>query len=348
MTLEAIIERYAPARIAKLGSNENPLGPTPLVTSTLGLGADFLRLYPDPHGDQLRRALAARLGVDPDTIILGNGSEDLIAIIARAVIRSGDRVATLYPSFSLHEDYAIALGATIQRVGLRDDLSIDVDALVEAARGGPRILVFSNPMNPAGCWLSGADLSRVVDALPKDCLLVVDEAYFEYAEGDDYADAIALLRSDDRPWIILRTFSKAWGLAGLRVGYGVVGSAALRGMFDLVRTPFNVNSVAQAAALIALSDPDHLREVVSLARSERARMFDWLSARGLRVVPSKGNFLFFDCGGNASDFVEELLPQGVIVKPWKQPGYDQFIRVSIGSPAENAHFMAAMSSCHPK
>jgi len=345
MTLSAIAERYAPDRIAKLGSNENPLGPSAAVARALAFGGDLLRFYPDPRGMTLCRALALHHAISPEQIILGNGSEDLIAVIARTVIRSGDRVATLYPSFALHEDYALALGATIIRVALRADLSLDVDRLVEVARSGPRLLIFSNPMNPAGCWLSPSDMRRVIDATPEGCLLVVDEAYFEYAEGPDYADSIALLGAADRPWIVLRTFSKAWGLAGLRIGYGVVGSAALREILDLMRTPFNVNSVAQAAALAALSDLGHLRNVVSLARSERERLFAHLHGWGLRVLPSKGNFLFFDCGQTATQFVEGLLAQGVIVKPWKQEGYTQFIRVTIGSVAENDHFLAALQSC---
>ena len=343
MTLAELTARYQPARIAKLGSNENPLGPSPHVLADLALDSATLRLYPDPACSALRDRLAARLDVAGDRVIIGNGSEDLLSVICRAVLRPGDRVVTLYPSFPLHEDYATLQGATVERIGLRPDLTIDVAALADAAARGPRLVIFANPMNPTGNWLNPAELATIATATPRDTMLVIDEAYFEYAQGPDYADALDLLQDHDRPFVVLRTFSKAWGLAGLRVGYGVTHNAQFRDRLDRVRTPFNVNAIAQAAALLALDDPGHVDSVVALSRSERDRVGAFLTARGLTVVPSKGNFLFFDCGRDSGEFVEGLLRQGVIVKPWKQPDYTSFIRVSIGSAAENDHFMAALS-----
>lgn len=342
MTLAELTARYRPARIAKLGSNENPLGPSPHVLANLRLDTAGLRLYPDPAGSALRDRLAAELGVAGDRLVLGNGSEDLLAVICRTVLRPGDRVLTLYPSFPLHEDYATLQGAAVLRVPLRADLTIDVAALAAAAAHGPRLVIFANPMNPVGSWLNPAELAEIAAATPVDTLLVIDEAYFEYAQGPGYADALEILRGRDRPFIVLRTFSKAWGLAGLRVGYGVTHDAAFRDRLDRVRTPFNVNAIAQAAALLALDDPGHVADVVARTGTERERVRRFLETRGLVTAPSRGNFLYFDSGRDSAGFVEGLLRQGVIVKPWKQPGYTRFIRVSIGSADENDHFMAAL------
>lgn len=343
LTVAEVQLRYSPASISKLGSNENPLGPSPAVGEALRGYLDSVHIYPDPLGRTLRLELARRHGVATERVILGNGSEDLLSVICRTVLRPNDRMVTLYPSFPLHEDYTTAMGATVERIGLRDDLTIDGDGLVAAVKTAPRLVMFANPMNPVGSWLSPQDLARVIEALPSATTLVVDEAYAEYAAGPDYASALELLGKNDRNWLVLRTFSKAWGLAGLRIGYGIVSGLELTAFLDRVRTPFNTNGPAQAGALAALSDPDHVDEVVALALGERDRVCAALVQQGYRVAPSKGNFLFFDTGVEAATISEHLLRQGVIVKPWKQPGYASFIRVSIGLPSENDHFLAALA-----
>lgn len=343
LTVKDVRSRYGASTISKLGSNENPIGPSPKVQPAVADALAAMHIYPDPSGAELRAAIAAKLEVTTDRIVLGNGSEDLLSVICRTVLRPGDSVVTLYPSFPLHEDYALLMGASVKRIDLRDDLSIDVQGLVDAVALGPRMVMFANPMNPAGAWLSGGELKRVIDVLQPGTLLVVDEAYVEYAQGDDYADAVDLLRDVDLPWISLRTFSKAWGLAGLRIGYGILGNPTLGTFFDRVRTPFNTNLAAQAAARAALEDTGHVARVVQLAVSERERVADALHSLGFRTVPSKGNFLFFDCREDAVAFCERLLRQGVIVKPWKQIGYDTFVRVSIGAPEDNDRFLDTLS-----
>jgi histidinol-phosphate aminotransferase len=343
LTIDEVRSRYGADRISKLGSNENPLGPSPGVQAAIGRALGAVNIYPDPSGSDLRSAIARHLDVGADRIVLGNGSEDLLGVICRMVVRPGDTVVTLYPSFPLHEDYAVMMGGSVQRINLRDDLSIDVAGLVDAVAAGPRMVMFANPMNPAGAWLTKDEMQRVVAALRPGTLLVVDEAYVEYAAGGDYADAAELLRGIDGAWISLRTFSKAWGLAGLRIGYALLGSAALGTFLDRVRTPFNTNLLAQAAARAALDDPEHVARVVELAVAERDRVAAALDALGFRFVPSKGNFLFFDCGEPATAFCERLLRKGVIVKPWKQAGYETFVRVSIGAAEDNDRFLDAVS-----
>jgi histidinol-phosphate aminotransferase len=342
LTLGEVRQRFSPERIAKLGSNESPLGPSASVRDVLNGFFDNVKLYPDPQGRELGDALAVAAGISADRIILGNGSEDLLSVICRTVLRPGDSMVTLYPSFPLHEDYATIMGARVERVNVLADLTIDVDTLVAALEAKPRMAMFANPMNPVGSWLDPAEMARVIEACSSETVLVIDEAYAEYAAGDDYPSAAVLLEGSGKSWITLRTFSKAFGLAGLRIGYGIASDPELRAFLDRVRTPFNTNGPAQSAALAALQDHSHLAEVISLAITERKRVRAALEQRGYFVAPSKGNFLFFDSRQNAGMVSERLLHHGVIVKPWKQAGYETYVRVSIGSAEENDQFLDAL------
>ncbi|WP_425965174.1 histidinol-phosphate transaminase [Rhizobium nepotum] len=341
LTLEDVRTKYEVDTIAKLGSNENPLGPSPTLRRLFPDIGELARLYPDPQGRTLCGRLAAKFSVDDGQVILGNGSEDLIAVICRSVVRQGDTVTTLYPSFPLHEDYTTLMGGVVERVTVKSDLTIDVDAMLAAIARKPRMLIFSNPMNPVGSWMTPAELHKIIAALDEATLVVVDEAYAEYAAGEDYPSAVDLLRETGVNWVVLRTFSKAFGLAGLRIGYGIVSSGDLCDLLNRARTPFNTNAIAQASAVAALQDDAHLKKTIELALSERGRVAGELEASGYRMAPSKGNFLFVDVRVNAVQIAEELLKRGVIVKPWKQPGFDTFIRVSIGSRGENDHFLCA-------
>ena len=342
LTIEEVEARYHPARIAKLGSNENPLGASPDVAKALASLAQSVALYPDPSARAVRAALAAMLGVDAETIILGNGSEELIAAACRAVLDPGDRMVTLYPSFPLHEDYATTMGARVERVGIAADFSVPVEPFIEAARGA-KMVMFSNPMNPVGTWLEGEGFRQLVASLSPQTLLVVDEAYFEYASGDgDFPSAIETLAGSGLNWLVLRTLSKAYGLAGLRIGYGVCSSVALKSFLDRVRTPFNSNAAAQMAALAALADVDHLARGVAHVSAERLRTRTHLERSGFRVAPSKGNFLFIDVRQPAGPVAEALLARGVITKPWRQAGFDHFLRASIGSAEDNDFFVRSL------
>ena len=348
LTLGEVRQKYHVNTIAKLGSNENPLGPTVKIFDIANELADLSRLYPDPQGRQLCARLAVMHGVKPEQIILGNGSEDLIAIICRSVVRPGDNVVTLYPSFPLHEDYTVLMGGNVTRVRVRDDLEVDLPALLSATSAAPRMVMFSNPMNPVGTWLTPVDMQSLLAKHTADTVLVVDEAYAEYADGPDYPDAVRALRAHSNAnWVVLRTFSKAYGLAGLRIGYGIVGDATLCDFFHRARTPFNTNAIAQAAAMMALDDTDHLRKSVKLALNERSRVEARLRELGFWVARSKGNFLFFDVKQDAAAASERLLKEGVIVKPWKQDGFQAFMRVSIGHVRENEQFLAAIEKLAP-
>ncbi|MDX0424030.1 histidinol-phosphate transaminase [Sinorhizobium medicae] len=341
LTLEEVRANHHVEKVAKLGSNENPLGPSPALRRQFPDIGELARLYPDPQGRALCTRLAASFDVGSDQVILGNGSEDLIAVICRSVVRPGDTVATLYPSFPLHEDYTALMGGKVDRVTVAPDLTVDTKTLLAAISRKPRMLMFSNPMNPVGSWLTPDQLAQLIAGLDPETLIVVDEAYAEYAAGDDYPSAAEMLKATGLNWVVLRTFSKAYGLAGLRIGYGIVSDGSLCGFFNRARTPFNTNAIAQAAALTALDDVGHLNRSVELAIVERERMKKELTTMGYRIAPSRCNFLFIDARTDASVLAGALLRQGVIVKPWKQPGFETYIRVSIGSPVENDHFIEA-------
>ncbi|MBY0466214.1 MAG: aminotransferase class I/II-fold pyridoxal phosphate-dependent enzyme, partial [Burkholderiales bacterium] len=292
----------------------------------------------------------ARTGAQAADIVVGNGSENLLEMLCVTCLSAGDRVVTLLPSFGLHEIYPRMMGADVHMVPVDAAMAFDVDAWCAALTTGvaPKMAIFSNPSNPVGCMLDTAAFRRIVQATPPQTLLVVDEAYVEYARHTPgFPDALAELRAQTRPWIVLRTFSKAWGLAGLRVGYGVASDPRLVQMLDRVRTPFNVNVAAQTAALAAWGDSAHMENCVSQTIAQREWMAAQLTSRGYAVAPSATNFLFVHMRQSNAVVAEALLQRGVIVKPWKEPGYEAFIRVSIGSEADNQLFLQALDEATP-
>jgi histidinol-phosphate aminotransferase len=339
---EFVRARYGVSHVAKLGSNENPRGASAAVLAHLAESttAGTLALYPDPSCSALRALIAERLAVDPEQLLFGNGSEDLLAIAAHTFLAPGDEVITVIPSFGLHIIYPQSVGAKVVTVPMRSDFEFDIDALVAAISPRTRMLIISNPANPVGCAMDVNDMRRLLNAVSPGTLVLWDEAYFEYAcDEDGYPDSLAVLRESGLPWLLLRTFSKAYGLAGLRVGYGVASAPELAGLMNRVRTPFNINQIAQQAAAVAFGDQAHVAASVKDARSGR----EWIRAAliGLRVNParSRANFLFFDCGEDAAKLTGRMLEDGVIVKPWREPGYENCMRVSVGNAADNALFI---------
>lgn len=347
LSSDAVRQRFGLDTIARLGSNENPFGPSPAVGAALRDMADAIGQYPDANSTALRAAIAARTGVEPADIVVGNGSENLLELLCLAFLSPGDRVVTLLPSFGLHEIFPRMMGAQVDMVPVTDSMEFDIDAWCAALGGGarpPRMAILSNPSNPVGCMLDADAFDRVVRAAPPETLLVIDEAYYEYARlTPGFPDALTRLRAQERPWIVLRTFSKAWGLAGLRVGYGLASHAELVRMLDRVRTPFNVNLAAQRAALAAWGDADHMEKAVQETVAQREILRMQLRDLGVAVAPSAANFLFVDLRRANGPVAEALLARGIIVKPWKEAGYEHFIRVSVGAAADNRLFVAALA-----
>ncbi|SCK07784.1 histidinol-phosphate aminotransferase [Variovorax sp. HW608] len=346
LSSEAVRSRYGVLDIARLASNENPFGASPLVGRALADLALRVGTYPDANCTALRSAIAERTGARAEQIVIGNGSESILQMLCQAFLSPGDRVLTQRPAFGLHEIYPRMMGAQVELLALTPTLAFDLDAWCEALARGTKMAMIANPSNPVGCMFDAKAFARLLEATPAGTLLVVDEAYYEYARlASGFPDALAMLREQSRPWIVLRTFSKAWGLAGLRVGYGIASDAALIQWLDRVRTPFNVNEAAQAAAQAAWADTSFMAQAVAETVKEREAMERALRAMavpGMRIAPSAANFLFIDLARPNGPVNEALLARGIIVKPWKEPGFENFIRVSIGSANDNARFVAAL------
>src|SRR5580658_8967944 len=340
---EYVRARYHVSEVAKLGSNENPWGASPRVHVALAQALQDVALYPDPGSDQLRSRLAEKLEVAPDRLAFGNGSEDLISVCAHSFLAPGEEMITILPSFGLHAIYAQAAGAGVRFVPSLPDYRIDVPGIMAALTPRTRAVMFSAPSNPLGTTITADELERLLRALAEDTLLVFDEAYFEYAAAEEsYPGFLRILERSNRTWILLRTFSKAYGLAGLRVGYAIASDASLIDVIDRARTPFNVNRFAQVAAAAALEDTDHVHNCIARTIAERERVRAALTTMGYQSSPSVANFLFFDAREDASALAEKMLAHGVIVKPWREPGYKQHVRVSIGLPHSNDLFLTAL------
>lgn len=328
---------------AKLDSNESPLGPSPAAVEAIRQAAAGIGRYPDARDQALRESIAAANGTDPDVVILGNGSEDLINAIFRAVLRSGDEVVTICPSFGLHEFGAQAVGAVVHKIAFQPDWSFPVDGMLRATGANTRVLIFSSPSNPAGPAITRDEFARLIAGVPGHVLVVFDEAYREYLASGAVFDAQSMMRDAGLSWISLRTFSKAYGLAGARVGYGICSDPALTRALRKTRNPFAVNALAGAAALEALRDADHLDRNVGLTIAERERVAQALRGAGYEIAPSEGNFLFFRTPGKAADFAEALRRQGVLIKAWLEEPFLDWARVTIAVADENDAFLTAVT-----
>ena len=329
--------------IARLASNENPDGCSPRVADALASAAFDPSRYADPACTALRGAIANDTGAPPERIVCGNGSEEMIAAIARAALTPGRVALTVVPSFGLHEIEPLAAGARVVKVAMTPDLGFDVPALEAALAEEPAVFFLSSPWNPVGPALDRGELARLIAATPPRTLFVLDEAYFEYADAGG-PDGIDVLRAADIPHVVLRTFSKAYGLAGLRAGYAVCSDEDIARVVAAAKTPFNVNAAAQIAAIAALDDKAWMGASVGRLRAERARVRGRLEDLGFRVAPSQTNFLFFDCRGDSADLAAALLEEGIIVKAWREPGFTAFVRATIGTPADNDRLLAGLAA----
>lgn len=329
--------------VVKLASNEGPHPPMPAAIAAIRDAAEGVRVYPDPGAWALRDAISASTGVPVECILPGAGIDGLIALVCGGVLDPGDELAMAWPSFMSWRQQAILRGATVRTAQLRVDGAYDLDAL--AAQVGPRtkLVVVVSPNNPTGQAVGADELTRFLDALPGHVLPVLDEAYFEYLGAGDHNGAALI--SEGRPMVVTRTFSKAYGLAALRVGYLFAPPAFVRAL-GKVRSVFDVSSLAQAAATASLADaPAHLRERIALVEAGRSAVADGLRALGLDPLPSSANFLTFSTGSpeRAAALNQALLRRGVIVRPLGAFGAPESIRVTIGRPDENARFLTALA-----
>ncbi len=325
-----------PATIVKLASNENPLGPSPKVIEAIKAQLDELTRYPDGNGFVLKSKLAERYAVDIGQVTLGNGSNDILELVARAYLAPGLNAVFSAHAFAVYPIATQAVGAQARAVPARE-WGHDLDAMLDAIDAQTRVVFIANPNNPTGTWFAADALERFLAAVPERVLVVLDEAYIEYAQGDELPDGLKYLAAHPN-LLVSRTFSKAYGLAALRVGYAIC-STVIADVLNRVRQPFNVNSLALAAACAALDDEDYLARSRACNAAGMAQLEAGFSALGLGWIPSRGNFIAVDFGRDAAPINQALLRDGVIVRPVAGYGMPSFLRVSIGTEAENARFL---------
>ncbi len=326
------------SEIVKLASNENPLGASQAAVAAARQALDEVGRYPDGNGFELKAALSEYLGVPANRLTLGNGSNDVLELVVRAFVSPGDEVVYSKHSFAVYALASQAVGATARVApALREDATQpyghDLVSMASLVGEATKVVFVANPNNPTGTWLGSAELLGFLDRLPSNVIAVVDEAYAEYVVVSDYD---SLIDQVDRfpNLVVTRTFSKAFGLAGLRVGYAV-SNPQVAELMNRVRQPFNVNSAALAAAKAALGDTDHIRESRELNTRQMSRLQAELSDLGLGILPSAANFLCVDTHQDAFRVFQALLSGGVIVRPIANYGLDRHLRITIGTPREN-------------
>ncbi len=328
------------ARIVKLASNENPLGPSPRVLEAIRGELDELTRYPDGSGFRLKQQLAERCAVAPNQVTLGNGSNDILDLVARAYLGPGVNAVFSQHAFAVYPIATQAVGAQGKVIPAKD-YGHDLEAMLAAIDEQTRVVFLANPNNPTGTWFGPEALDAFLARVPERVLVVLDEAYIEYAQGDELPDGLDYLAAHPN-LLVSRTFSKAYGLAALRVGYAI-SSASIAEVLNRVRQPFNVNSLALAAACAALTDEAYLARSRALNAAGMAQLQDGCRELGLGWIPSKGNFLAIDFGRDTAPINQALLREGVIVRPVAGYGMPHHLRVSIGLPEENARFLEALT-----
>lgn len=338
--IEEVEREYGIEGSVKLASNENPLGPSPRAMQALRARLDQLHLYPDGDCFYLKRGLAQKLGVAPERLIFGNGSNELIELATRTFLRAGDEAVMADQAFVVYRLVVQAVGGSCRIVPLRD-FTHDLEGIARAITPRTRIVFLANPNNPTGTIYHRMAWEDFLEQIPPEILLIVDEAYFEYVTEPEYPDSLRY-HGDQRAILTLRTFSKLYGLAGLRIGYGI-GPKDIVDVMQRVRQPFNVNAAAQWAALAALDDEEHVQRSLKVNREGMTYLTAEIARLGLEQVPSQANFVLIRVGDGDGVF-ERLLRRGVIVRPMSAYALPEYIRVTIGTDKENCRFISELKT----
>jgi len=336
--VEEVEREYGIEGSVKLASNENPLGPSPKAVQALQQRLDQLHLYPDGDCTYLKQALSAKLGASPDRLIFGNGSNELIELAVRTFMRPGDEAVMAHQAFVIYRLVVQAVGGSCKIIPL-NNFTHDLEAMARAITPGTRIVFLANPNNPTGTIYRRKEWERFLERVTPEVLVIVDEAYFEYVTDQEYPNSL-LYHEGPTAILTLRTFSKLYGLAGLRIGYGI-GPKSVVDMMHRVRQPFNVNAAAQWAARAALEDQDHVAQSLKVNREGMRYLRGELSRLGLEQVPSQANFLLVRVGDGEMVF-ERLLHSGVIVRPMGAYQLPEYIRVTVGMMIENIRFVSQL------
>jgi histidinol-phosphate aminotransferase len=323
----------------KLASNENPMPPSERVQKAIIDALPHLNRYPDGSGYYLREALARRHGVTGDHVLLGNGSNELIELLVRAFVKPGDEAVVPHPSFVVYPMIVQAVGGIRVVVTLKDQ-RIDLEGMARALTPDTKMVFIANPNNPTATIVTADEVEHFMARVPDRAIVVFDEAYYEFAQGPDFPDTLQYMRQG-RKVVVLRTFSKAASLAGLRVGYAMADPDAVA-LLNRIRAPFNVNSLGQVAALAALEDDAHTLECLRIIEAGRHYLYDELASLGVKYTPSRANFILVDVGRNAADIFQRLLKAGVIVRPMTSFGMESALRITVGTPEENRRLVKAL------
>jgi histidinol-phosphate aminotransferase len=337
-TVEDIVERYQLDSVVYLASNENPMGCSPTVADALAQAANESHRYPDGSGLLLKQAIASKFDLAIKQVMLGNGSNEILDSIAKAYLGPGDELLVSDHSFAMYPIFAKCVGATVRSVPMKNWF-VDLDAISEAITANTRVIFIANANNPTGTMLSLYAVEDFVSAVPTDVLVVIDEAYIEFAD-DNFSNALPLLSRFPNVFIC-RTFSKAYGLAGFRVGYGL-GHSEVVGTLEKICQPFNVNLFAQKAAIAALQDDEFLAATVNNNAIERSKLSAFLIENGIDYLPSQTNFVAVCFPQLAESLYQFLLQQGVIIRRLSSYQMSDWLRVSIGNPEENARLIEAI------
>jgi len=337
--IEALEREYGIVDSIKLASNENPLGPSPKAVEAIKRIMGNLHRYPDGSGHNLIKKISEHFGFPPENIVLGNGSDEIIGMLASAFLQPGEEIILPRPSFLMYEITALAVGATPVFVPLKS-LSIDLERITEEITSKTRMVFLCNPNNPTGTIVSKNDFEKFLKKIPPEVIVVVDEAYVEFVRDQNCARSTDYI-DDSRPLITLRTFSKAYGLAGLRVGFGIMPKE-IANLLNRIRHPFNTSSLAQAGACAALDDTIFVEKTVALVHAELDFLHDALDRSGIKYFPTQTNFFLVDVGKDADEIYENMLRQGVIVRSMKSYGYSNYIRINVGLHEENVRFITAL------
>jgi histidinol-phosphate aminotransferase len=336
--IEELARELGISHAVKLASNENPLGPSPRALEAARKVLSDSHRYPDGAAFNLRTKLAAKHAVAPEEILLGAGSNELLDLAVRTFCTPEQHLVFAEPSFVVYRIAAMSSGVPFTAVPLTPGLVHDLPAMAAAVTPKTRLMFVANPNNPTGTYVGRAAIEKLLREVPPEVIVVMDEAYFEYADAPDYPDCLQL-RNLRENLLVLRTFSKIYGLAAFRVGYGV-GPRRLIDYMNRIRAPFNVSTLAQAAATAALDDVDHVETARALNLKERDRVTAALTARGLAVPPSQANFILVDLKRPARAVYDALLRKGVIVRPFGS--LPSSLRVTIGTERENDRFLSAL------
>ncbi len=326
--------------IVKLASNENPRGPGAKVQQAIAEAATELSRYPDGGGFALKARLSEKIGVDASQLTLGNGSNDVLDLIARVVLEPGAQAIIAEHSFVVYRLAVTCCGGDLVTVPAKD-YGADLAGMLAAVTDATRLIFIANPNNPTGTRTPGSELLPFLQAVPEHVWVVLDEAYLEYVEDEDHVNGATLLAQFPN-LIVTRTFSKVYGLAAVRFGYGA-SSPAFADLLNRARQPFNVNSLAMAASLAALEDDDYVKESVALNRAGMTQMTEGLTRLGYDFIPSAGNFVAFNCAEPGQDLFQRLLQEGVIVRAIGEYGLPNHVRVSIGLESENERFLSVLA-----